>query len=193
MGTTINCESCNGTGLEEYTQMGSDNTDIDVYIDDCSECDGTGEVQARMLTAQEKSIEKFQCPGCTLGHNTRCGSYFGLQLMNKGPNASFRCEAHRPGTFAMPGGRVYLGLPRGFSKVGPSPDSTELWLLPEGTRPKFDDLNIPVWAMERDDHLFVKVAMPRTCRYLIYVIPKGSRRELVPNVFDVSAIYDAID
>ncbi len=60
---------------------------------------------------KKSMVEKFQCPGCVSGSNTKCGS-FKLE-----EPYGFHCSGHVPGTTFMPGGRIFLGLPKGFDKL----------------------------------------------------------------------------
>ena len=80
---------------------------------------GTVDVRARRTDGHPLAlaIERFQCPGCSWGHNTGCGKYKPKAQTNE----SGACEAHAPGTFVLPGGPLYLGLPRGFNKAGALP------------------------------------------------------------------------
>ena len=62
-----------------------------------------------------EAVAQFQCPGCALGNHPddcvacdiRQDTVYGAQ-----------CRKHSAGTMLVPGGMIYLGLPKGFNKVG---------------------------------------------------------------------------
>src|SRR5579859_4241236 len=57
----------------------------------------------------KKAVEEYQCPGCTVGHNTSC---FERNEYGSG------CGKHSAGTFISFVGRIYLGMPKGFNRLG---------------------------------------------------------------------------
>lgn len=136
-------------------------------------------------------IEKFQCPGCVSGSDTDCGSF----RRNGTPGAGISCDAHVAGTTVFPGGTFYLGLPKGFCKVGPlaagHTNNIRLWM--PGTHPDWDNCNVAVWAMEVDGFLFVRTFLPRLNLSYIDVIEGGERAVLAPNALDVRTFIDEID
>jgi len=118
----------------------------------------------------EEMISEFLCPGCTNGTHpcTECPDYE--------PNNDYghNCEKHSPGTFIAGIGAVYLGLPKGFNRVGLDSvkgqkfrGQVRLWT--RGTKPDFDHLNVPVWAMEKDGRTY----SPRVNLTYIDVIEGG--------------------
>jgi len=125
-------------------------------------------------------IEKFQCRGCVSGSDIKCGRFKLEETF--GPRLGVRCLSHVPGTVLIGLGAIYLGLPRGFNRVGAQIQDlsndfklTALRLWTVGTAPKWDDFNVAVWAMELDGVLYVRTYAPRTNRTYIDVIEKGSR------------------
>jgi hypothetical protein len=57
-------------------------------------------------------VEEYQCPGC-MG----CDNEY-----SKKRNNSLTCSKHYPGTM-MPGvGKILLGMPKGFNRMGPIED-----------------------------------------------------------------------
>jgi hypothetical protein len=146
-------------------------------------------------------ISEFQCSGCMCGGPTTddCDA-FDLEE-NEG---YFRCSSHVCGTATMTGmGFVNfaLGLPRGFNRGGlEMKNKEERWtnkflirIWPEGKYPDWDKFNVPVWAMEKDNFLFVRTYMPRINRGCTDVIEKGELKSLCPDIIDVSEFYDEID
>jgi hypothetical protein len=142
-------------------------------------------------------IEEFQCTGCVCGSDTSCGKF---EIVDKDSNC---CNGHVLGTMLGVGNTVALGLPRGFNKPGityenlgkepPRARNTmdiRFWL--KGEHPKWDDLNVPVWAMEQDGLLFVRTFAPRINICWVDVIQEG-KMKLTPKAIDVSKFSDQID
>jgi hypothetical protein len=145
-----------------------------------------------MSEIERTMIETFQCPGCVCGSNVECEAY---KLER---DEFFRCASHVAGTLAVPGGRFVLGLPTGFAKVGELDPklhgaSTNIRLWQKGTRPHWDRCNLPVWGIEKDEHLFVRTYMPRLNVACVDVIEDGRLKELCPNAVDVGAFVEEID
>lgn len=135
-------------------------------------------------SANRRMTEAFQCPGCTLGMDTGCGSY----KLNEETGA---CAAHRLGTMMSFAGPFALGLPKGFCRPGVDRDRNGLWCEPrfalplrffyDGRRPQWDAYNVPVWAMEQGAYLFVRTLEPRRGNLWTDVI-EGGRLSDVPSV-----------
>jgi hypothetical protein len=147
-----------------------------------------------------KMIEQFQCPGCVSGSDTKCGKF----VEEEG-----RCASHIAGTFMMPGGHIALGLPKGFNKTGMYYDSltskydstskTNIHLYTKDQHELaafWNNCNIPVWALERDGFLFVRVYMPRVNFGMVQVVEGGTMqmiREKGFNPLDVSEFENEFD
>lgn len=142
-------------------------------------------------------IEEFQCSGCVCGSDTTCGKF---EIIDKDSN---RCDGHVLGTMLGIGNVVALGMPRGFNKPGITYDNMgkeppkarntmdiRFWL--ESNHPLWDNLNVPVWAMEKDAFLFVRTFAPRINTSWVDVIQKG-KMKLVPKAIDVSSFISEID
>lgn len=113
-------------------------------------------------------IEEFQCPGCLIGSSTHDCEGYKLVVTDD----HFACTGHVPGTFTMPGGVIYLGLPKGFNKVGFLPnifnaDREELevlipvetlkTLIPKVSREFLDGVKNNVWLYDK--------ALPEVCNF----------------------------
>lgn len=135
-------------------------------------------------------VEEFQCPGCVSGSDTNCGSY------NYGQR-ELRCVSHVLGTQFGLGNVIALGMPKGFNKPGFREDGQarnrmDIRLWEKGTHPDWERLNVPVWAMEKDDFLFVRTFAPRVnCTWVDIV--EGGSLELCPNAIDVAEFINEID
>lgn len=139
-------------------------------------------------------IEKFQCPGCVCGSNTKCGSF------KAGTSGGVSCKSHVLGTILFPGGNVALGLSKGFCKPGidwsqelpRSFNKMNIRLWEKGTSPEWDNFNIPVWAMEEEGFLFVRTYCPRVNNSFVDVIEGGSL-SMTPSAINAGAFYDDFD
>jgi hypothetical protein len=142
-----------------------------------------------------KMVEEFQCPGCVCGSDTTCGRYKFDETMRQ-------CTGHVLGTMIGLGNSIALGLPKGFNKPGvdwkaepPRAFNTmKIRLYPKGTLPEnhWNHLNVAVWAMGHDGHLFVRTFAPRINNSWVDVI-EGGTLSMVPNAIDVSKFVNEID
>ena len=150
-----------------------------------------------MNDIQKKMIEKFQCPGCMAGSDTTCGK---CKLQEDNPG--FCCKSHYPATICHPGGKIYLGLPTGFDKVGAILNKEDkahnivmFASIREMEERYYDYLNIPVWVMEYEGYLLVRKYIPRLNESVIEII-KGAKKEDIiytPQVYDVAEFIGDID
>jgi hypothetical protein len=143
-------------------------------------------------------IEEFQCPGCVGGCDTKCG-----QFKEGSCNGCFYCSSHVLGTMVGLGNSIALGLPTGFNKPGVNFENSEykvrnqinvrLWI--KGTKPEWDHLNVPVWAMEKDGFLFVRTYAPRIGNYCVDVIEGLTLDDMDQGstVINVADFIDEID
>jgi hypothetical protein len=145
------------------------------------------------ITEQKKMIEKFQCPGCVSGSNTSCEKYCCPQTNYSG----FRCGNHIPETILSPGGKICLGLPTGFNKVGQASINMGQWYIRLYNSPPktdhYDKFNVPVWIMEKEGYLFVRCFSPRVNRSYVDVFKNGKKTDVKFNPIDVAEFIDEID
>lgn len=132
-------------------------------------------------------IEQLQCPGCVCGSDTKCGNF---KLTEHTPGSA-SCDGHVPGTTMMPGGKILLGMPTGFNKI--RDNKLTIRFFPHGEKPSYDHLNVPVWAMEYEGSLFIRVYCPRITTSYLDVVEKGTRAEFCPQALDVAEFVDTID
>lgn len=143
----------------------------------------------------EELVEKFQCVGCVCGGDTKCGVY---QLDTSKGGGS--CKSHVLGTSLGLGNNIALGLPKGFCKPGVNwkadpPrafNQMAIRLWESGTKPFWDRLNVPVWAMVEDGFLYVRTYAPRINETWVDVIENGSL-DMVPNAINVGEFINEID
>lgn len=152
------------------------------------------------MSDAKSMIKEFQCPGCVCGCDPDdCSAYD-----PKSVDGAAWCDGHVCGTTMMPGGTIALGLPKGFCKTGVEIDHYDrtgkkkrgrnkidirLWA---DAAPKWDRLNVPVWALEQDGYLFVRTFMPRINSSYVEVI-KGGTMALVPQAINVAEFIEEID
>lgn len=164
----------------------------------------TDVIEEIMTEKQQVMIEEFQCPGCTLGMDVTCGSFD----FNDAITGCW-CIGHSAGTMMpvpdMGIMKFALGMPTGFNRVGTiqtgfedekdrnSRRSTNIRLSVDPSTISYDDFNVPVWAMEKDGYLFVRVLSPRINFNYVDVIKGGKLKELCPNAIDVSEFVDELD
>ena len=142
-------------------------------------------------------VGEFQCPGCTCGGKNTMDDCGNIEQSHGMP---WTCSNHSAGTMMFPGGKIMLGLPRGFNKVGLNRSAfsdkqhnpIRLWPK-DGHPPKdfWDHLNVAVWATEENGHLFVRTYSPRINVNWIDVI-EGGTLEMVPNAINVAEFVDEI-
>lgn len=94
----------------------------------------------------KNAICEFQCSGCVSGSDINCGNF----RQGDGYEKEVGCTAQVPGTLLIGGGRLYLGLPIGFNRVGPRFDSregvqTHVVIFEKFEDYNYDHLNIAVW------------------------------------------------
>ena len=143
----------------------------------------------------KEMTQKFQCPGCVCGSDTECGAY----KLSSDCNS---CDGHVLGTMVMGSGSFALGMPKGFCKPprdlkDPNRRPVARMIIrffesPEDHKSQWDRCNIPVWAMEQDGYLFIRVYMPRIDMGAVEVI-KGGKLDMAPGALNVAEFIDEID
>lgn len=147
-----------------------------------------------MSLEQLRMVREYQCSGCVVGSDPKtCGSF----ELQEEKNDFYRCIQHVSGTRVYPGGNIYLGLPKGFNKVGAvHPDyksKTHIRIHPEDSVLPWDRLNVAVWGMEQDGTLFVRTYCPRVNDAFIDILPGRTMAVLPEGVIDVGEFIDEID
>ncbi len=150
----------------------------------------------------KEMIEKFLCPGCTIGGDTNCGKW----KIGDAGDGSVTCESHSAGTFMGGTGRLALGLPKWFAFYGrliPSSHVTadkpyaylNIRLWPKNVdgiaAPKMEwgALDLAIWGTEEDGCAIVKTFSPRINKVAIDVCDGLTLAE-VPGVTDVRTIEE---
>jgi len=105
-----------------------------------------------MEDRQKQAIEQFQCLGCVCGSDISC--------FEKSDNLA--CGRHVPGTRISGIGRIFLGMPKGFNRLGSFQDM-EIHIFQNVTTGwGYDKLNRPVWKhLTKDGFVLVRGLSPR--------------------------------
>jgi hypothetical protein len=147
----------------------------------------------------EEMVEKFLCPGCVAGSNTKCGKY------RRPPEDCNGCGSHVLGTRIMPmPGLIALGMPKGFNRPGfyrDDPDKPDeqphhpyIRLRPKGDEfGGYNRLNVAVWALEQDGFLFVRTMMPRLGMMVVDIHEDKKAAEMCPDAINVTSRYGDYD
>lgn len=144
-----------------------------------------------MTITYEEMTEQFQCPGCGLGSNIKCGNY-------EYDDKRHSCKSHVLATMVgFINNYIALGLPKGFNKPGLDQNKTSLTKMNicfshKDTAPEWNHLNVPVWALEQDGFLFVRTYSPRLNIGLVDVI-EGGTLSMVPQAINVADFINEID
>lgn len=100
------------------------------------------------------AIQEYQCPGCIIGQYPTC--------YEKGNDEA--CIKHIPGTFGFGIGVFYLGMPKGFCRLGPFKDMKITIFKEFNDGWGYNDIfNIPIWKYkDKLGNTLVRGLCPRT-------------------------------
>ncbi len=99
----------------------------------------------------EKMVQEYQCPGCVSGPYPKC---------YKKDSDSSACEKHCSGTTFSHIGRIFLGMPKGFNRLGSC--KTIRILIFDSPGKLYDKFNIPVWKhLDKHGNTLVRGLSPR--------------------------------
>lgn len=116
-----------------------------------------------------KIIKEYQCCGCISGPYPAC---FVVSDIGHG------CGEHYSGTTACPFvGKIFLGLPKGFDRIGYQKDM-KLYIFENQKEQEkiwnYDKFNVPVWKYQNEKgHIFVRGYIPRLNQGFIHIILEG--------------------
>jgi hypothetical protein len=148
-------------------------------------------------------VEQYQCPGCMNGPNpSECPQF---------SEANYGCANHHAATGMAPHGLLFLGLPKGFNRVGLNAQRSivsDAEKMPGQLRvfenveaagattiygTAYDKFNVPVWAMDHEGDLLVRCFSPRVGVHYVDVIGGAKRADVCPDAIDVAEFIDDID
>lgn len=104
----------------------------------------------------KKAIEDYQCVGCVSGSDTSC--------FLRNPDGGEGCGRHLAGTFVSGIGKIMLGMPKGFCRVGHQNDlRPNIYPTFQDSDWKYGKWNVPTWKyLSPEGHTFVRGFRPRT-------------------------------
>jgi hypothetical protein len=116
-----------------------------------------------MKKALKKAVETYQCTGCLKGSDTTC--------FKQKEDFGIGCGEHFSGTFLSNVGKIFLGMPKGFNRLGKAEDTKiQIYNSYEECDWKFDKFNIPVWKhLDENGNTLVRAIMPRRNEPFIHI------------------------
>jgi hypothetical protein len=137
-----------------------------------------------MIMNKEQAIAEYQCPGCSAGSGPECATPC---------NIGIGCGSHVADTFLSHAGRLYLGMPKGFNRIGGSDKKTPLHIFEsyetfykewahstvKGEQNGYDEWNVPVWKF-LDEHgsTLVRGLSPRVNGPFLHVFLEDCRDKI---------------
>jgi ribosomal protein S27E len=130
---------------------------------------------------KEEAVKEYQCPGCMSGPYERCFSQ---------KDGSVGCSNHCAGTLVVPLGKIFLGMPKGFCRMGSSDrmplDIFESIEQKDDDYGKYDKWSVPAWKhLDEHGNTLVRGLCPRTNGTFVHVILGDCRDKI--ECFEVSA------
>ena len=105
------------------------------------------------------AIERYQCSGCISGSDTSC--------FKENEAGGVGCGKHFSGTIISGVGKIFLGLPKGFNRLGhydnmkPTIFKSFKYFI-ESDWGEYDNFNRPVWKhLDKHGNTLVRGLMPR--------------------------------
>lgn len=117
----------------------------------------------------KNAIKEYQCSGCSVGSDTSC---------YKKSDNSIACGNHYSGTAVSSIGKIFLGMPTGFNRLGTELGSKlnmsiEIFESVEKAKVSdwdYDMFNIPVWKyLDKNNNTLVRGLSPRTNRPFLHI------------------------
>lgn len=107
------------------------------------------------------AVENYQCAGCVNGSFPEC---YKKHVWGSG------CDNHTAGTHLSGIGKIFMGLPKGFNRLGPN-TQTRVIIHEKYDATLYDKWNIPVWKFLDENHnTILRVISPRTNMTSVHVI-----------------------
>lgn len=142
-----------------------------------------------------EAVKKYQCPGCVYGSDTSCyeKNEEGMGCGKHGAGTMLRTET---GLISL-----FLGMPKGFCRVGPTTKRIEerlkiiifeTWKEKHRQWGEYDKFNVLVWAYEKDGVTFIRGLSPRINRPFLHVVLETLEKNIY-DVFDKRPILSDAD
>lgn len=118
----------------------------------------------------KEAVEEYQCSGCVSGPYEKC-----FEKRDNGVG----CKKHCPGTMAMGAGTLFLGMPKGFNRLGPIKSEHCPLIIYEDYTGFCDKLNIPTWKyLDEHGNTLVRGLSPRVNMPFLHVYLKDVRDKI---------------
>jgi len=126
------------------------------------------------MSAIPELVKIYQCPGCVSSpEDSDC-------YRKSSEHSNNACDNHCPGTLAVNIGKLMLGFPKGFDRVG---FASKVFIcifdkFEDGW--DYDKFNIPVWKYydTENDTTLVKGLSPRICMIFIHIYAGDARDKI---------------
>jgi len=111
----------------------------------------------------KNAIENYQCSGCINGGDISCFA--------KNENSGIGCGKHYSGTMISNIGKIFLGMPKGFNRLGHHSEMQPIiYKNFESSDWKYNKWNIACWKhLTKDGHTIVRGLMPRRNEPFIHI------------------------
>ncbi len=105
-------------------------------------------------------ISEYQCYGCSMCYDD-CYEPWDEKII--------ACKNHNAGTLMSNAGIIFLGLPKGFCRIGPVKNMIiEIFKNFDGMH--YDKFNIPVWKYKNENnHVIVRGIRPRLNQPFLHI------------------------
>jgi len=111
----------------------------------------------------KNAIEEYQCSGCVSGPGVDCFE----------DSDTLSCKKHCAGTILSGIGKIFLGLPKGFHRLGPD-NKMPIWIYEDVKDFEYSKFNIAVWKHKtKKGHIFVRGLMPRINQSFLQIFLAG--------------------
>lgn len=111
----------------------------------------------------KKVIESYQCTGCINGYDISC--------FKENESGGIGCGKHIAGTMMSGVGSFFLGMPKGFNRIGENAKlKPNIYKDFDSSEWEYDMWNIPVWKhLSNEGHTFVRGISPRINKPFIHI------------------------
>ena len=107
----------------------------------------------------KEAVKEYQCSGCVNGPFEKC--------YDKEVNDAGSCQQHCVGTMCIGIGQIFLGMPKGFNRLGEYKTRIFIFNEPVESSNKF---NIPVWKhLDKFGNTIIRGFRPRLNEPFIHI------------------------
>jgi len=108
----------------------------------------------------KNAVKEYQCSGCSNGSYETC--------FKKNEIQGVGCGSQFSGTMISGIGKIFLGMPKGFNRLGVS--ESMIPVIFDKFNDKYNKWNIPVWKhLNEEGHVLVRGIMPRKNEPFIHI------------------------